>query len=195
MGGGFLASTVTSPSEMAEYGSADRLNQLSLQAIIAVGNALSPWVAVSRGAQFGRRARVALVAHTVLGVLGCAAIILLGPWVTAVLFGSRFAISVPTAAGFGAYFLAVSVHTVLARHILITRGVVRPVLVGTIGGAVVGTPAVLFGALTYGASGAAAGLAIGETMVCLLQLGPAVRVLRRHSRMPAGPAAPATHQD
>lgn len=192
MGGGFLASLVTEPRQIAEFGSADRLNQISLQAIVAVGNALSPWVAESHGSQFVRRARLALAAHTTLGVIGLVGIAALGPWVSALLFGERLAVGRATATAFGAYFLFVSLQTVLARHILVSRGRVRVVLMATLLGAGLGVPAVIFGARAFGAAGAATGLALGELAICLVLVGPAVLTLRHHRSRPEG--APAVEE-
>ena len=181
MGGSFLASTVASPLQIAHYSSADRLNQVAMQGIVAISNALSPWVAESRGRQFARRARLAVLTHGALGVFGLLGLAVLGPWASGFLFGERFAAGPGTCAAFGVYFFAVSMQTALSRHILVSRGRVSPVLVGTLIGAAVGVPAVLLGAHAFGATGAASGLAAGELLICLVTLGPALRTVRRHS--------------
>jgi PST family polysaccharide transporter len=190
MGGGFLASLVTDERQIAEYGSADRLNQVSLQAIVAVGNALNPWVAESEGAQFARRARLALGAHTALGAAGFLGLALLGPWASALLFGERLAAGAATCAAFGAYFFLVSLQTALARHILVSRGRVRVVLVATLCGAGIGVPSVILGAHLFGATGAASGLALGEGLICLVLAAPAAITVRRHRDRPTGPRGP-----
>ena len=184
MGGGFLASLVTDPRQIAEFGSADRLNQISLQAIVAVGNALSPWVAESHGSQFVRRARLALAAHTTLGVIGLLGIALLGPWVSALLFGERLAVGSATATAFGAYFLFVSLQTVLARHILVSRGRVRVVLAATLLGAGLGVPAVILGRARSAPPVRPPAWRWAELVICLVLVGPAVLTLRHHRSLP-----------
>ena len=190
MGGGFLASLVTGERQIAEYGSADRLNQVALQAIAAVGNALNPWVAESEGAQFARRARLALGAHTALGAAGFLGLALLGPWASALLFGERLAVGAATCAAFGVYFFLVSLQTALARHILVSRGRVRVVLVATLCGAGIGVPSVILGAHLFGATGAASGLAFGEGVICLVLAVPAAITVRRHRDRPTGQDGP-----
>lgn len=181
MGGAFLTSLAAPRAiQIAEFGSGDRLNQVAMQTIVMISNAINPWVAQSKGRAFARRAEIAILIHAGLGFVGIAVLSLAGPWLSALLFSDRLAVGLGTCAAFGLYFCAVSLQTALARHVLVSRGQVKSVLVATFSGAALGVPAVLVGAATHGAVGAASGLALGETLICAILAVPATRTIRSH---------------
>ncbi|GAA4753760.1 hypothetical protein GCM10025783_28340 [Amnibacterium soli] len=167
-------------ADVARYSSGDRLYRIGLLAIVALSNALQGWVA-ERGGSVVRRGARSLQAHTALGLAGGAALAGLTPAVSTVLFGAQLAATWPTAIGYGVAFCAVSINTSIGGHILVPHGRARMVLASTIAGAVTGLLAM--GALIprVGAPGGAIGLAIGEVVVCLVQLVGYLQVRRAAS--------------
>lgn len=169
----FLASTVTSTSEIAELSSADRIYRLTTVGITITASLLTPWIAV-QDRRAGRRTRSALLMMTAIGLVGLPAITFLAPLAARILFGSDLEPSRGTCLAYGVAFLGVAVSTTLGQHYLVPRGREVDYMTGSVLAALVGAPSILLLASRFGATGAAAGLAVSEMAIV------AVLLLRSH---------------
>jgi O-antigen/teichoic acid export membrane protein len=168
-----IASPVT---QAASYVSGDKLYRIGQYSVSALGNAVQGWVVEENRQEFTQRARVSFILHLVLGLLGLAAFVLLGPWLSGALFGAEVAIDLSTAVAFGVATLGIALGTALGRVILVGLEARRDFMVSVIIGAAVGIPAVVILASTFGAAGGAWGLALAELVSVACQ---AVFVARR----------------
>ncbi|WP_210480599.1 lipopolysaccharide biosynthesis protein [Naasia sp. SYSU D00948] len=163
---------VTSPaSAVAGYSSGEKIYRLGLLAVQALSNSLQAWVAEQRPQGLTRRMLYALAAHVALGASGLAGLALVGPPVAALLFGPDLAPEPATMVYLGLAYLAVAANTATGRLILVPLGLTRHVLLSTLAGAATGVVAILSLSAMFGESGAAAGLAVGEAAVVLVQAG------------------------
>ncbi|GAA1991996.1 hypothetical protein GCM10009817_37670 [Terrabacter lapilli] len=179
LGLGFLAGFALTVPELAGLGSGDRMSQLLLQVTAALSSTVHPWVAVATGEEFSRRVVRAGAAHIALGLISLLAMGLIGPLVSALLFGPKLAAPVAVCWALGAYMLFVNLQTVACRHILVTRRETGFVVRANVAAALLGVPLVLTGARTGGAPGAAGGMAAGELLIFLFALPESVRTLQR----------------
>lgn len=148
----------------AEFASADKLYRFSLMAVVAVGNTFQGWVAERPFPESRRRMKLSLAALAALGLTGGAALAVLGPWATRLLFGAELGASSGTLAWYGLAFLGICLSTSLGRHVLVPLGYTHRLLLATVLGAVVGLPAMALLAQAYGAAGGAAGYAASEVV-------------------------------
>ena len=177
-----IAGAVLPVGPLAAFVSAERIYRFALVSVTALSDSVQGWVSEVRGAQGRHRATRALGAHAVLGGIGLAAITLLGPWVSRVLFGSDLAVDRSTFLGFGLAFLAISLNTSLGKHVLVPMGRTGFVLLSTAVGAVAGVASIaVFGRL-YGAPGAAAAFAISEVAVTAVQAVACLLVSRESQK-------------
>jgi O-antigen/teichoic acid export membrane protein len=167
--------------QAAAYVSGDKLYRMSQYAASALGNATQGWVVDDGGSHFAARARRALLAHGILGLLAFAAFATLGPWLTGVLFGAEVAIDGMTALGFGVASFGIAMGTGLGRVVLVGLGARRDFLVCVLLGAAAGVPAILVLAALNGAAGGAWGLAIGELVSVTAQSIAVLRQWRRRT--------------
>jgi O-antigen/teichoic acid export membrane protein len=174
----FLASTVTSTSEIAELSSADRIYRLATVGITIAASLLTPWIAV-RDQASGRRARSAILMMSGIGLVGLPAITFLAPVAARILFGTDLEPSRATCLAYGVAFLGVAISTTLGQHYLVPRGREVDYMTGSVLAALVGAPSILLLAARFGATGAAAGLAVSETAIVAVLV---MRSLRLHSR-------------
>lgn len=180
-----IAGAVLSVGPLAAFVSAERIYRFALVAITALSDSLQGWVSEAQGPLGRRRGMQALGAHAVLGLAGVLGITLLGPWLSAVLFGEQLAGGRASFAGFGIAFLAISLNTSLSKHVLVPLGRTGFVLLSTTIGAVVGVTSItVFGHL-YGAPGAAAAFAVSEVAVTAVQAVGCVIATRAGRRPPA----------
>ncbi|GMA90032.1 hypothetical protein GCM10025869_05610 [Homoserinibacter gongjuensis] len=110
----------------------------------------------------GRRLRVAILLHLALGAAGLLAFALLGPWLTAALFGQAVAIDEITALGFGVATIGISLGTASGRIGLITLGARHAFMTCVLVASALGVVGLLIGAAVWGAPGAAWGLGVAE---------------------------------
>ncbi|TFC89875.1 lipopolysaccharide biosynthesis protein [Cryobacterium sp. TMT4-31] len=174
-------------SAVAQFSSADKLYRIASFSIQVLGNSFQGWVAEDRPVGISRRMKASLLAHSVLGLCGFAGLALLGAPLTHLLFGDEIAATELTAIWYGVTFAAVSMNTSMGRHILIPLGRTNIVLASTLTGAVFGVVAMAVLGLKFGSSGGAAGLAIGEIVVCLVQVGGLILLRRRARSTPLVP--------
>lgn len=157
-----IATAGLAPADASAFASADRAYRIGTLAVVAVANAFQAWV-LDRGVVDARRRHLAaLVTHAFLGVLGGAAIALLGPWATGLVFGAKVAAQPVPCMLYGVAFLCISLATPLIRNILIPASRFRVVLIATVAAAVVGLGIMLMGAQLGSAAMIATGVASSE---------------------------------
>lgn len=165
----------TQTAGLAELSSADRIYRFALLAVTALGNSVQAW-ALEDEKQRGRRIRTAVILHTTLGILGGAALLILGPWISRLMFGNNLGAGIAIFGIYAISYILISTATPLIRLIAIPDAGVRFVAVCTLASGVVGISAMLGLAKIFGPIGSAAGLSIAElTMVVTL----AARALAR----------------
>lgn len=165
-----LVAVSASTQAAASYSAAEKVYRIGLFGVSAVSNALQGWIGSAPASERGRRLRVSLLIHLSLGIVGALVLLSFGPWLTELLFTSQLRASWSTCAWLGVAYLAISVNTSLGRHFLALAGRLRPVLVSTAIGGVVGVPTILLAAMIAGSEGAAAALATGEVIVVIVQV-------------------------
>lgn len=174
----FVGASATT-AQAASYVSGDKLYRIGQYSVSALGNALQGWV-VERGTEeFGRRIRVSFALHLSLGLLGFAAFALLGPWLSAVLFGPQVAIDEMTALGLGTATVGIALGTTLGRITLIGMGANRAFLASVLLAACFGVPSIILLSSVFGAAGGAWGLAIGEGVSVIAQTVSVLWMRRR----------------
>jgi PST family polysaccharide transporter len=119
--------------------------------------------------ELGRRLRITIMLHGGLGLLGFLAFWLIGPWLTALLFGATVAIDTVTALGFGVATLGISLGTAFGRIGLITLDARKTFMVCVLIASALGVGALLVGGGLGGAAGAAWGLGLAELFSGALQ--------------------------
>jgi O-antigen/teichoic acid export membrane protein len=166
-----LVTMVAPVAAAARYVSGDKAYRIGQYTVSALGNALQGWVAeVSADrAQLGRRLRLTVLLHAGLGLLGLAAFALIGPPLTALLFGREVAIDEPTALGFGVATLGIALGTACGRIGLVTLGARTSFMTCVLIASAIGVVGLLVGGSLWGAAGAAAGLGAAELFSGLLQ--------------------------
>lgn len=167
-----VAAAVTPVAVAASFGSADKIYRYALLTVLAVGNAFQGWVLEQSGARRQRRSRIALLLMTTQAIVGAVLLGLLGPWLSAVLFGEALAGEPSTMWVFSIAFFCICVSTPLIRNVIIPAGMARGLFYTTLSGAVIGVTTMVWAGLTVGAPGVAAGLAASEawTLGCSLIL-------------------------
>ncbi|CAN5345116.1 hypothetical protein BH11ACT3_BH11ACT3_06870 [soil metagenome] len=174
-------------AQAARYVSGDKAYRIGQYAVSSLGNALQGWVAeasLDRTA-LGRRLRIAVVLHAILGLLGLLAFSLVGPVLTSLLFGPAVAIDEVTAVGFGVATLGIALGTACGRIGLVTLGARKAFMVCVLCASAIGVAGLLVGSHTWGAPGAAWGLGIAELFSGILQ---GVVLLRWWRRRPEDPS-------
>lgn len=177
-----LVAGVAPVAQAARYVSGDKTYRIGQYAVSALGNALQGWVAEASADRqvLGRRLRAAVGMHLALGVAGLGAFAVLGPVLTALLFGSAVAIDEPTALGFGVAALGISLGTACGRIGLVTLGARTTFMWCVLAASAIGVTGLLVGGALAGAAGAAAGLGAAELASGLAQ-GVVLLILWRRS--------------
>lgn len=165
-----VVGAVTTPVESAKAGSADKLFRIAIQVIMVLTNSLFAWIFYG-AADKRSRLRTSAWLHAGLGVTGLTGFILLGPTASRILFGGHLVAPTVVCAGYGAAFLLGALTSFMARHVLVPHGMVKVAMQSTVGGCVLGVPALAFIAHAYGAPGAGFGIATGEMAVAIWQVG------------------------
>lgn len=160
-----LAQGLLGSAASGQATSADKFYRIALFAITVLSNTLQKWV-LEVSYEHGRLRRhvMAFALHGLLAVLGGAALALLGPVFSTLLFGADATPGLAVFLGFGATFALTSLTTPFIRNVLVPAGLNRYVLFGTLGAAVVGLPLMIAGA-QWGLGGIIAGLAASELVI------------------------------
>jgi O-antigen/teichoic acid export membrane protein len=159
-----LVTAAAPVAETARYVSGDKTYRIGQYSVSALGNALQGWVAeaLPERATLARRLRVAVLLHLALGATGLLAFALLGPWLTAALFGAAVGIDEVTALGFGVATLGISLGTACGRIGLVTLGARHAFMTCVLVASALGVAGLLIGGGMWGAPGAAWGLGLAE---------------------------------
>ncbi|GHJ58691.1 hypothetical protein NOK12_12090 [Nocardioides sp. OK12] len=124
-------------------------------AISIVGNVCRAWVASADEHSFAGRLKVAAFLHFFVGLCGMFFLILMGPWMTAVLFGAEFAVGIDVMVPIGVYFFLWSLETVTSRHMLANMGGISHLYLITLTISIPGACALLVAGRYSGAVGGA----------------------------------------
>jgi len=190
-----LAGFVLSVPDLARVGSADKLYRLAQNVVVVAGATLVPWI--HRGGHASPRRMVASMwVHVIIGLTGGACLALIGPGLTAVLFGTAAEATASLMIGYGAAFAALSMRSACARHILITQGSRgRVFVIANAAGMISGVPLMALLGHDAGPVGFAWGLAAAE-WISMLVLAVAIllagRVRKRFINGPLNSAAPSS---
>jgi len=192
-----IATAGLSAPDASAFASADRVYRIGIMAVIAFGNAFQAWVLEPAATDRRTRHLIAIAAHAALGLIGGAAIALLGPWATALLFGPAVAAESLPCALFGLAFFFISTATPLIRNLLIPEHRYRTVLAATITAAIAGLTTMIVGATAGSASVIALGVAASEGAALIVLILPAVKVFRAeatHAQRPTPDVSPSEAQ-
>ncbi|TDN88383.1 hypothetical protein [Microbacterium sp. BK668] len=163
-----LVTVTAAPTEAAGFASADKMLKLGQFIPATLANALQTWIAEAHGKARARRMRLALLAHGTIGVVGWAALGILGAWASTILFGEAASSTTPVLVAMGLTFAFFSVRTSMTRHILYPAGEAAAVLRATLVATAIGVPVMIGLALVIGPIGAAVGYAATEGAATLL---------------------------
>ncbi|MDY0908993.1 polysaccharide biosynthesis protein [Microbacterium sp. CFBP9034] len=189
-----IATAGLAASEASSFASADRAYRVAVMAVIACGNAFQAWVLDPADPDPLRRHRIAIVAHAGLGLVGGAALALLGPWATGLLFGEAVAAEPVPCLLFGVAFFFLSATTPLIRNVLIPAQRYRYVFIATLAAAAVGIVTMITGSSLGSPSIVALGVAASEATSFAVLVGPGIGMLiaLARERDVSPPAAPTT---
>ena len=181
-GGSFAAANVTlvatqvSLAELAQYTSAQRVYQLGIIGLLVLSQSLQGWT-VDPTANSDHRARTALKAHVLLGLVGGVLLAIAGPPLSAVLFGEQLAAPEAVTLMLAVSFALLSCSTGAGLHVLIPRRHQPTVLRATVAASLLGVVSVLAFAHVWGQTGGAAGLALSQLVALLIMVPMTRRVL------------------
>ncbi len=164
----------------AGFATADKMGKLGQFLPLSLANALQAWTGEVRGEERRHRVKLAVVAHTAMGLLGWAGLGVLGSVVSLFLFGPDAQAPTAILVVLGSAFAAFSIRASLSRHLLFPAGLSRVVLRATLIGSAVGVPLMfLLGmAAGWGPLGVAGGFAAIEVIATVLLVRPCLRVYR-----------------
>ncbi|VEG29907.1 lipopolysaccharide biosynthesis protein [Actinomyces howellii] len=188
-----VATATLTPVVSSQFASADQIYRYALFFVQALGNALQGWVLELQGAPARRRQRLAIMAHTALGLVGALGLAVLTPTISSILYGAQVGATYPVSAGFGLAFFAISTTTPLLRNLLIPTGQAHKVFRATVIAAVGGLAVMVLGGVAHSATVIAVGMACSELLILLVLAPSAVRTLGRMGA--PGPARPADGED
>lgn len=169
---------IATPAVSAGFATGDKMLKLGQFIPITLANAFQSWTAEGREAERRSRIRFAILAHIALGLLGWAALSILGPWVSEILAPGA---QTPTAICvlLGAAFALYSVRTSMTRHLLFPYGYQVAVMRATLVGTVVGIPLMVAMAWTIGPVGVAIGYTATELVSTAILIPLTLATLRR----------------
>lgn len=172
-----IVTLTASPADAAGFASADKMLKLGQFIPMTLANALQAWITEAHGSARGRRMRLAMLAHGVIGVLGGAVLGVLGAWASTVLFGADAAASTPVLVALGVTFAFFSLRTSVTRHVLYPAGEAPAVVRATLIATAIGVPVMIALTLLIGPLGAAIGYMATEAAATLLLWPRCVRSL------------------
>lgn len=173
---------VVAPASTAVFVSGDRLYKAGRFTISAAANTFQPWTLQDPSR---RRHMAALLAHTLLGVVGLVASWLLMPPVSRLMFGADLAVPSLFAAAFGFGFMCTSIATPLIRNVLIPAGRRTVPLIGALTAAGLGVAVVagLYPSIGADAVAVAVGASeLGSLLVVAAVAAPILRGLEKIDR-------------
>ncbi|MFD1720139.1 polysaccharide biosynthesis C-terminal domain-containing protein [Amnibacterium endophyticum] len=176
---------VLAPQALVVYALADRLYRTANMAGLPILNLLQGSIPAHDPDVFRRRVLRGLRTLLVLGLTGAVAFAVGAPLVAPLLTNGEYGLPVDLTIAFGVTLMASYFSQVLGLSVLVALGRVRSVAISSTVAAVVGVPVLVLGTIHFGATGAAAGVALAEVAVTLYQLWAlrdGLRGLRRSPR-------------
>ncbi|MDM4761508.1 hypothetical protein QT381_00605 [Galbitalea sp. SE-J8] len=149
----------------------DRVLKYGYIAVYMVAGSFQGWVSSASGALARRRMRAAVGGHAALGAVLGLGFAVLGPVAVPVVLGPEFGLTAGTAAAGGVALALMTVTTATGLCVLVPTGRDRLYAASVTVGALIVIPAVLLGAGVAGVTGAAAGIALAQLVVCATMLG------------------------
>lgn len=170
-----LMVTVFFPSALPVYSIADRFLRYASIAFLPIQQFFQGWVP-SEAERVDRRAKIALLAGVVVGVVGGACIAVLSP-IVSVWFGIHvpFEVSLPL----GIAFVGVALSGLVGYACLVVLGQTRFLARSTVIGAVIGIPALIVTAAFHSLPAVAASVAGTELIVAAVQIIVMLSALRQ----------------
>lgn len=170
-----LMVTVFFPSALPVYSIADKFFRYAAIAFLPIQQFFQGWVP-AEPEHVDRRARIALIAGVIVGVVGGACIAVLSP-IVSVWFGIRvpFEVSLPL----GIAFVGVALSGLVGYACLVVLGQTRFLARSTVIGAVIGVPALIVTAAFHSLPAVAASVAGTELIVAGVQILVMLSTLRR----------------
>lgn len=159
-----LVNVITTGSAAAGFASGDKMAKLGQFLPLTLANALQSWSAEVEGEARLRRLRIALAMHGGFGVLGMVVLGLLGPPVSALMFGEAAAAPMWICFALGLAFAMFSLRTSMTRHVLFPAGEQTAVMRATLVATVIGIPLMIAGGIVIGPLGVAVGYGLTETI-------------------------------
>lgn len=167
---------------LAALASADRIYRYTLIGVTALANALQGWVYEGGLVELRRRQILAIRLHTVIGVVGTAVLVILGPTLGGLLFGADVAPGYRATAFYAGSFLAVAISTPMIRNVLIPANRSIRVLVATLVSGAVGLAIMITFGRAVGAVGVVTGLFAAEVIGTLMLVRPTVQAMQSPGR-------------
>ncbi|RWZ46601.1 hypothetical protein ELQ90_14275 [Labedella phragmitis] len=174
---------IVAPSVLPVFAAAERLQRLGLSVLQAVPNSLQGWVGGARTAELRlRRAGQALGLNVVLGLISGVGFVLIAPVMSEWIFAGTATLPIEICLVSGLVIFLVCVSRATGGIVLVALKKVGIISVSAFAGAVVGVPAILLLAATFGAIGALLGEVIAEGTVLAVQSSAVVRGIGRGRR-------------
>ncbi|MBP1325261.1 PST family polysaccharide transporter [Leucobacter exalbidus] len=188
-----IATASLAAPDASTFSSAEKLYRIAIMSVAALGDAFQGWVLEPNVVNRLKRHLAAIYSHAALGLVGGAAIALLAPWVTGLVFGENVAATHAQSIFFGASLFFISATTPLIRNIMIPAGKFRRVFGATAVAAMFGLAMMITLGIAGSSAGIAAGLALSECLIFAVLLPQAIVQMRlgdsAHSEAPAGQQA------
>lgn len=159
-----LVNVLATGSAAAGFASGDKMAKLGQFLPLTLANALQSWSAEVEGDARLRRLRLALAMHGGFGVLGMIVLGLLGPPVSALMFGEPAAAPLGICFALGLAFAMYSLRTSMTRHVLFPAGEQTAVMRATLVATVIGIPLMFAGGIAIGPLGVAIAYGLTETI-------------------------------
>lgn len=183
---------VLAPQALVVYALADRLYRTANMAGLPILNLLQGSIPAHDPEVFRARVIRGLRTLLILGLVGAAAFAIGAPLIAPLLTKGEYGLPFDLTIAFGITLMASYFSQVLGLSVLVALGRVRSVAISSTIAAVVGVPVLVLGTIHFGATGAAAGVALAEGAVTLYQLWAlrdGLRALRRSPRALGGDRA------
>lgn len=169
----------TGLGQVGSFAAATRLRTMTQAGVAAGTTALQGWVSEKGGEAWRRRAPKALAFNIGLGLVAGTFIAAATPFFDHLIFGPDTQVGQGTAIALGATCVMYGASSSLSNHVLAPAHRSHEIVRCTLVASVLSVPLVFVLARHGGATGAMWGVALGETLVVVLQGGYAWRALRR----------------
>lgn len=169
-GGAYALGLLSSPAQVAFYGTAERIVTTALGLLVPAGQVLLPRFAQLHaeqgvGSRLAQQQRKAIMAVTGVGLLASVGAFVLAPWVLPVFLGGKFADSVQVLQCFSPMFTLTAFNSSVAMYVLLPQHKDRWLTVVGVASAMLNLAAMFSVAGLHGATGVALGRVGVECLV------------------------------